>query len=64
MVNITPALAALIMAGGNALQLAEQARAEGFKDLRHSALNKVMGGVTSLAEINRVTTGHRSGHIV
>ena len=63
-VNITPALAALIMAGGNALQLAEQARAEGFKDLRHSALNKVMGGVTSLAEINRVTTGHRSGHIV
>ena len=62
-VKITPALAALIMEGGNALQLAEQARAEGFKDLKRSALTKVVGGVTSLAEINRVTTGHRSGHI-
>ena len=62
-VRTTPALAELIMAGGNALQLAEQARNERFPDLRRSALTKVIGGVTSLAEVNRVTTGHQSGHI-
>ena len=39
-------------------QLAQQAKENGFDDLRRSGLVKVMQGVTSLAEANRVTTGH------
>jgi type IV pilus assembly protein PilB len=45
----------LILEGGNALQLAEQAKAEGINDLRESGLNKVRMGITSLEEIDRVT---------
>lgn len=45
----------IIMEGGNAIQLADQARKEGIPDLRESGLNKVRAGVTSLEEINRVT---------
>ena len=33
----------------------EVARLHGVRDLRRSALDKVKAGVTSLAEINRVT---------
>jgi type IV pilus assembly protein PilB len=45
----------LIMEGGNAIQLAEQAKREGVADLRQSGLRKVKAGITSLEEINRVT---------
>jgi type IV pilus assembly protein PilB len=45
----------LIMAGGNAIQLADQARAEGVSDLRQSGLRKVRAGTVSLEELNRVT---------
>jgi type IV pilus assembly protein PilB len=45
----------IVLAGGNALQIAEVAKAAGINDLRASALLKVKNGVTSLAEINRVT---------
>ena len=45
----------IILSGGNALQIAETARAAGIRDLRASALLKAKNGVTSLAEINRVT---------
>ncbi len=45
----------LILEGGNAMQLAEQAKAEGINDLRASGLNKVRLGVTSIEEIDRVT---------
>ncbi len=45
----------LIMAGGNAIQIADQAKKEGIPDLRRSGLNKVREGVTSLADINRIT---------
>ena len=45
----------IIMEGGNAMQIAEQAAPEGVIDLRQAGLNKVKGGVTSLDEINRVT---------
>jgi type IV pilus assembly protein PilB len=45
----------LIMEGGNAIQLADQAKREGTADLRESGLKKVIAGVTSLEEINRVT---------
>jgi type IV pilus assembly protein PilB len=46
----------IIMETGNVLQIAEQARRQGVNDLRQSGLNKVRAGLTSLEEINRVTT--------
>ncbi len=52
---VTEAIRRLILAGGDALQLAEQARADGVNDLRESGLNKVRAGITSLEEIDRVT---------
>jgi type IV pilus assembly protein PilB len=52
---ITESIAKIIMEGGNALQIAEQAKKEGIADLRESGLKKVKDGVTSLEEINRVT---------
>jgi len=52
---ISEALGRLIMEGGNAMQLADQARREGVSDLRQSGLRKVKAGITSLEEINRVT---------
>ena len=45
----------IIMEGGNALEIGDQAAKEGIADLRQSGLNKVKDGVTSLEEINRVT---------
>jgi type IV pilus assembly protein PilB len=45
----------IVLEGGNALQIAEVARRLGINDLRASALLKVKAGVTSLAEIDRVT---------
>ena len=49
------AIQEIVLEGGNALQIAEAAQKVGIKDLRQSALLKVRNGVTSLAEINRVT---------
>ncbi|MEM7220118.1 MAG: type IV-A pilus assembly ATPase PilB [Pseudomonadota bacterium] len=57
-VKITPEISRIIMEDGNSLELAAQAQEHGFNDLRRSSLLKVMQGVTSLAEANRVTTGH------
>ncbi len=45
----------IVLQGGNALQIAEVARAAGINDLRASALLKVKQGLTSLTEIDRVT---------
>lgn len=45
----------IILAGGSALDLAEQARREGIVDLRRAALNKVKQGKVGLVEMNRVT---------
>ncbi len=45
----------ILMEGGNALDIANQAAKEGVNDLHRSALLKVMQGVTSLEEVNRVT---------
>lgn len=45
----------IILKGGNALELANQAKADGIDDLRASGLKKVRQGVTSLEEIDRVT---------
>ncbi|KAF1689094.1 type IV-A pilus assembly ATPase PilB [Pseudoxanthomonas koreensis] len=46
---------AIVLEGGNAMQIAEVAQKAGVNDLRQSALMKCRNGVTSLAEINRVT---------
>ena len=45
----------IIMEGGNAIQLADQAQKENIADLRQSGLDKVRQGVISLDEVNRVT---------
>lgn len=52
---MTDEIAAIVLEGGNAMQIAEVAQQEGVRDLRQSALMKVAEGVTSLAEIDRVT---------
>ena len=52
---ISDAMKRLIIEGANAVQLADQAASEGIWDIRRSGLSKVMSGVTSLAEVNRVT---------
>ena len=45
----------LIMRGGNALEIGDQARLEGIRDLRQSGLLKVRQGITSLEEVMAVT---------
>jgi type IV pilus assembly protein PilB len=52
---ISEAIQRIIMEGGNALQIADQAAAEGIPDLRAAGLQKVKDGLTGLEEINRVT---------
>jgi len=46
---------AIVLAGGNVQQITEAAQRAGVRDLRQSALLKLKNGITSLAEINRVT---------
>ncbi len=53
--RMTPTIARLIMEGRNAMDIATQARAEGFRPLRQIALRKVADGTTSLEEANRIT---------
>ncbi|HRJ54444.1 MAG TPA: type IV-A pilus assembly ATPase PilB [Candidatus Thiothrix moscowensis] len=53
---ISAKMGRMVMDGCNSLELAEQALAEGIYDLRRSALNKIRQGITSLAELERVTT--------
>jgi len=53
---VTEAISRLIMEGGGAIQIADQADKEGIWDLRKAGLQKVKSGVTSLVELNRVTT--------
>ncbi|TAK40062.1 MAG: type IV-A pilus assembly ATPase PilB [Lysobacteraceae bacterium] len=52
---MTDEIAAIVLAGGNSQQIAEAAERSGVRDLRKSALLKAKNGITSLAEINRVT---------
>ena len=53
--EVSEAMGRIIMEGGNAMQIAEQAVKERVIDLRRAGLNKVKDGVTSLEEVNRVT---------
>jgi type IV pilus assembly protein PilB len=52
---VSEAMGKIIMEGGTSLQLEEQAKVEGVNNLRKSGLRKVMEGITSLQELNRVT---------
>ena len=53
--EVSETMGRIIMEGGNAMQIADQAVKEGVIDLRQAGLNKVKEGVTSLEEVNRVT---------
>jgi type IV pilus assembly protein PilB len=53
--EVSETMGRIIMEGGNAMQIADQAANEGVLDLRRAGLNKVKDGMTSLEEINRVT---------
>lgn len=53
--KITPEISHAIMDGGNSLEIAELAAKQGFANLRQSGLKKAADGITSLAEVNRVT---------
>ena len=52
---ITEAIQRIILAEGSALDIAEQARKEGVRDLRQSGLVKVRAGMTTLEEVITVT---------
>lgn len=53
--EVSETMGRIIMEGGNAMQIADQAGIEGVLDLRRAGLNKVKDGMTSLEEVNRVT---------
>ncbi|GHE95048.1 type IV-A pilus assembly ATPase PilB [Thalassotalea profundi] len=55
-IKISSEVASIIMEGGNSLDIAAQCQKEGFNNLRQSGIQKAMQGVTSLEEINRVTS--------
>ncbi|NYT72851.1 type IV-A pilus assembly ATPase PilB [Halomonas sp. QX-2] len=54
-VPITEAMRQLIMRDANALDIDQQVRKEGYPSLHRSGLLKVMQGITSLEEVNRVS---------
>ncbi len=52
---ISEKMRALILRGGNAMEMAELSKSEGIDDLRASGMLKVRQGITSLEEIDRIT---------
>jgi len=52
---VTDAIARIILAGGGAIEIGDEARREGVWDLRRAGLEKVKAGITSLEEVNSVT---------
>ena len=52
---VSETIGRIIMEGGNAIDIADQAAKEGVWDLRRSGLEKVKAGVTSIEEVNSVT---------
>ena len=54
---MTAEISALIMAEGNSLEIGALAASQGVNNLRKSGLMKVIQGMTSLEEVNRVTKG-------
>ena len=54
--KVTPEISRIIMEDGNALEIAAASEKAGFNNLRRSGLKKVIQGITSLQEVNRVTS--------
>jgi type IV pilus assembly protein PilB len=52
---VSEAIQRIILAQGSAMDIAEQARRDGVRDLRQAGLVKVRAGVTSLEEVLNVT---------
>jgi type IV pilus assembly protein PilB len=52
---VTETIGRIIMEGGGALDISDQAAKDGIWNLRRSGLQKVKDGVTSLEEVNNVT---------
>ena len=52
---VTETIGRIIMEGGGAMAVGDQAAKDGIWNLRRSGLNKVKDGVTSLEEVNSVT---------
>ena len=52
---VTETLGRIIMEGGNAIDISDQAAKEGVWDLRRAGLEKVRQGLTSIEEVNSVT---------
>ena len=52
---VSEAIANIIMEGGNAFTIADQAKKDGVVFLYRAGLNKVKLGLTSLEEVNSVT---------
>lgn len=53
---MSDAIAELVMTGCSTLEIERQARAEGVNTMRRSGLEKVAEGLTTLEEVERVTT--------
>jgi len=53
---VTESIARIILALGSAVDIGQQAAKEGVWDLRRAGLEKVRAGLTSLEEVNSVTT--------
>jgi type IV pilus assembly protein PilB len=52
---VSEAIGRIILEGGSAPHIRDEARKEGVWDLRTAGLKKVLDGLTSLEEVNRVT---------
>jgi type IV pilus assembly protein PilB len=52
---MTERLKALILAKGNAMEIAALSAEEGVNDLRRSGILKIMQGITTIEEVDRVT---------
>lgn len=52
---VSEAIARIILTGGSAVDIGQQAAKEGVWDLRRSGLEKVKAGLTSIQEINSIT---------
>jgi type IV pilus assembly protein PilB len=52
---VTESIGRIIMEGGNAISINDEAKRQGIWDLRTAGLKKVRDGLTSLEEVNNVT---------
>ena len=54
-IEVTPAIRRLIQTGGRAEQIQHAALSEGLRTLRQDGIEKVLAGVTSIAEVRATT---------